>query len=140
MAAMSFPFTDAELEAYLDESLPAPQMASIEAALRGDAALAQHLAELIARRDAGVHSLGAIWRRERLSCPTREELGSFLLGVLEPGLADYIRFHLEQVGCRWCLANYEDLQRQHTGSTPQDQLRRQKYFQSTAGHLRPSGP
>jgi hypothetical protein len=136
---MSWPFTDAELEAYLDELLPAPQMTAIEGALRRDATLAQHLAELIARRDAGVHSLGAIWRRERLSCPTRDELGSLLLGVLEPGLADYVRFHLQQVGCRWCLANYEDLQRQQAGTTPQDQLRRQRYFQSTAGHLRDSG-
>lgn len=132
---MSYPFTDAELEAYLEESLPAPQMAAIEAALRSDAALTQHVAELIAQRDAGVHSLGAIWRRERLSCPTREELGSFILGVLEPGLADYIRFHLDEIGCRWCLANHEDLQRQQAGTTPQDRLRRQKYFQSTAGHL-----
>lgn len=131
-------FSDAELEAYLDESLPAPLMAAIEAALRGDAALAQRLAERIAQRDAGVHSLGAIWRRERLSCPSREELGSFILGVLEPGLADYIRFHLEQIGCRWCQANYEDLLRQQAGTTPQDQVRRQKYFQSTAGHLRRS--
>jgi hypothetical protein len=34
------------------------------------------------RRDAGVHSLGEIWRRNRVSCPTRQQLGSFLLGIL----------------------------------------------------------
>ena len=43
-----------------------------------------------ARRDAGVHSLGEIWRRHRLSCATREQLGSYVLGVLLKEAADYL--------------------------------------------------
>lgn len=129
-------FTDAELEAYLDGALAAPHLAAIEDALRRDPSLLARLRALIAQREAGVHSLGAIWRRERISCPSREELGSLILGVLDPALADYIRFHLEQVGCRWCLANYEDLQRQQAEAVQEARQRRQRYFQSTAGHLR----
>jgi hypothetical protein len=76
-------FNDAELAAYLDEDLPQERMASIEQALRDDATLAERLTQLVGSRDAGVHTVGAMWRRGRLSCPSREQLGSYLLEVLE---------------------------------------------------------
>ena len=87
-------------------------MARIEKAARDDPALARQLASVHARRSAGVHSLGEIWRQHRLSCPTREQLGSFLLGALPEALARYIAFHVEVAGCRYCQANLADLQRQ----------------------------
>src|SRR5918994_236351 len=108
--------SDAELERFLDEALPPERMAALEAALRDDDALQKRLAAAVGRRDAGVHSLAAVWRRHRLSCPTREQLGSHLLGVLEPGLADYVKFHLETVACRYCLASVEDLRCQHAAA------------------------
>lgn len=133
---MSQSITNAELEAFLDEALPSDMMASIEDALRSDEVLAQRLAAAIGRRDAGVHTLGAIWRRNRLSCPSREELGSYLLDVLDPAHADYIRFHLEAIGCRYCVANLEDLRTAEAASEgDQPQQRRQRYFQSSAGYL-----
>ncbi|HQU42039.1 MAG TPA: hypothetical protein PK867_04470, partial [Pirellulales bacterium] len=91
-------FTDIELESYLDEALPSDQMARIEAAARQDTELARRLAAIHARRDGGSHSLGDIWRRHRLTCPTRNELGSFLLGVLAKDHTAYIAFHLEEAG------------------------------------------
>jgi hypothetical protein len=136
---MSATFTTADLEAYLDEALPVEQMAALEQALRGDAALARRLAAVSARQDSGVHTLGAIWRRHRLSCPTREQLGSLLLGVLDPEFAGYLRFHLETIGCRRCLANLADLQAGHAAEPAATASRRSRYFQSSAGQLR-SGP
>lgn len=130
-------FSTTELEAYLDESLPAERMASIEAELRANDALRQSLVEINGRRDAGVHSLGDIWRRHRLSCPTREQLGSYLLKILDDGCADYVKFHLETIGCRRCQANLEDLERQQAeADTAASETRRRKYFQSSVGHLR----
>lgn len=125
-----------DLEGYLDEVLSAEEMARIEIALRKDPALLRRLAEINARRDTGVHSLGEIWRRNRLSCPTRQQLGSYLLGALPDELAGYIRFHLEVVGCRYCVANRADLQRQQAEAGEIVQSRRRKYFQSSAGYLR----
>ncbi len=61
-------------------------------------------------RDRGEHSLGAVWRRERLTCPTREQLGSYLLQVLDEGEQDYLDFHLNVIGCPYCVANLADLQ------------------------------
>jgi hypothetical protein len=129
-------FTTAELEAYLDEALPVEQMTAIERALRGDAELVKRLAQINGRRDAGVHSLGEIWRRQRLTCPSREQLGSHLLGVLSDEHSDYIQFHIDTVGCRFCAANLADLQAQQAEAAEQVARRRRKYFQSSAGYLR----
>jgi hypothetical protein len=129
-------FTESELEAYLDEALPAEEMARIEKALRKDRQLTQRLGTIHARRSAGVHSLGDIWRRNRLSCPSREQLGSYLLGALGKDFAEYIGFHLQVVGCRYCQANLADLERQQAEAQQAVQARRRKYFQSSAGLLR----
>ncbi|HEY2415180.1 MAG TPA: hypothetical protein VGI40_23250 [Pirellulaceae bacterium] len=128
--------TQSDLQAYLDEALPSEQMAAIEAELRKKPDLLKQLSAINARRDAGVHSVGEIWRRHRLSCPTREDLGSYLLGVLDKGQTDYIDFHVKTIGCRLCQANLEDLERQQKETAETTKTRRTKYFQSTAGHLR----
>ena len=103
------PPTSEELLAFLEEQLSAERMAEIEQALRSDVDLQQRLAGVVRQHDPGAHSVGAIWRRRRLSCPSRSDLGSFLLGALEPIRAKYIEFHLRVIGCRYCVANLEDL-------------------------------
>lgn len=139
---MSSTYSNAELLAYLDEAAPAGRMSEIETALRDDSELRERLAALVSGRDAGLHSLGEVWRRQRLTCPTREQLGSHLLGVLpdgpDGGLAEYVRFHVEVVECRWCLANLDDLQQKHSdGASDPDETdaRRGRYFQSSVGRL-----
>ena len=125
-----------ELEAFLDEALPSECMAEIEGQLRDSSTLQEDIKSIAGRRDAGVHSLGAIWRRHRLTCPTREQLGSYLLGVLDPEHAEYIRFHLEVIGCRYCNASLEDLRQQlQSADAKVVESRRKKYFQSSAGYL-----
>ena len=113
-------YSDAQLEAFLDEGLTSEQTARIEASLcAGDATaeqLGKRLATLVGRRDAGVYSLGAVWRQHHLSCPTRQQLGSFLLDVLEPAHADYVRFHIEVIGCRLCAASLADLRQQQAAT------------------------
>jgi hypothetical protein len=128
--------SDAELDGFLDEALPAERMAALEAALRNDEDLKKRLAAAVGRRDAGVHSLSAVWRRHRLSCPSREQLGSHLLGVLDAGAEDYLTFHLEVVACRYCQASLQDLNAQHAAADAAvTQERRKRYFQSSAGYL-----
>jgi hypothetical protein len=128
--------TQSDLQAYLDEALPPTEMAALEAELRKKPELLKQLSAINARRDAGVHSVGEIWRRQRLSCPTREQLGSYLLGALDGGHTEYVDFHVKTIGCRYCQANLEDLRRQQEEKGEATQKRRTKYFQSTAGHLR----
>jgi hypothetical protein len=129
--------TQSDLQAYLDEGLSPAEMAAIETELRSRPELLQQLALINGRRDAGVHSVGEIWRRNRLSCPSRAQLGSYLLGALDQPHIDYVSFHLKTVSCRLCQANLEDLRRQQEEKAEVVQTRRTKYFQSTAGHLKP---
>jgi hypothetical protein len=128
--------TQSDLQAYLDEALTPAEMSAIELELRKKPELLKQLAAINARRDAGVHSVGEIWRRQRLSCPSREQLGSYLLGALDGGHTEYVEFHVRKIGCRFCQANLEDLRRQQEETAETVKKRRTKYFQSTAGHLR----
>jgi hypothetical protein len=108
---MSDPIIDDEtLRSYLADALPGEDLARVEKALRDSAELRARLEEVRQNRgDPNLHTLGAIWRRSRLTCPTRDQLGSFLLDVLDPGLADYVKFHVEVVECEFCKANLADL-------------------------------
>src|SRR5204862_1014220 len=130
--------TPAQLHAFLDDALPEPEMARVEQALRDSDALRQALRQALQERDRGDHSLGAVWRRERLTCPTREQLGSYLLQVLDEPEQDYVEFHLHTVGCPYCLANLADLQALQKEPAPKAKERRRRFFQSSAGYLHAS--
>lgn len=128
-------FSREHLRAYLDDALTETESARVEQALRSSETLRVQLKGVMQERDRGEHSIGAIWRRTRLSCPTREQLGSFLLEALEPDFQDYATFHLKVVGCPFCQANLADLESRQRDSAPHTQHRRRRYFQSSAGLL-----
>ena len=120
------------LRAYLADELPAGTLARVEKALRDSAELRARLESVRADRgEAGLHSLGAIWRRNRLTCPTRQQLGSLLLDVLDPDHADYIRFHIDVVACPFCQANLADLEGKAEADTPAARTRQQQILQSS---------
>jgi hypothetical protein len=123
------------LRAYLDDALCEAELARVEQALRESEPLRGQLRVVMQERDRGEHSVGAVWRRARLSCPSREQLGSFLLQALDPDFHAYIDFHLKTVACPFCLANLTDLQGLQKEAPPQVQQRRRRYFQSSAGLL-----
>lgn len=121
------------LHAYLDDALSDAETSKLEQQLRSDEALRTQLRDALQERDRGEHSLGAVWRRERLTCPSREQLGSFMLEVLDPEHQDYVEFHLKVIGCPFCVANLADIQEHQMA--PQSQQRRKRYFHSSAGLL-----
>ena len=127
--------THEQLHAYLDDALTESEMARVEQALRESDVLRRSLRQAMQERDRGEHSLGAVWRRERLTCPTREELTSYLFQVLEPARQDYIDFHLQSVGCPFCTANLADLHARQKETEAQAKERRKRFFASSAGYL-----
>jgi len=127
-------FSDAELFAYLDEDLEVGRMTDIEHELRADPALLDRLTSLRASTVAGNHSLGAIWQSHHISCPSREDLGNFLLEIMPPDQKAFVKTHIEINGCRQCQANLDDLQQQ-SAARALALDRRQRYFQSSAGLL-----
>ena len=127
----------ATLRAFLADELPPGASARVEKALRDSAELRARLEAVRADRgETGLHSLGAIWRRNRLTCPTRQQLGSLLLDVLDPELADYFRFHIDVVACPFCQANLADLQAKAEAGTPAARARHQQILHSSRHLLR----
>jgi len=126
-------FTREQLAAYIDDVLSENECAQVEQALRQSDGLRSQLRDVMAERDRGEHSIGGIWRRQRLTCPTREQLGSYLLQVLESSQQEYMEFHLRTIGCAYCLANLADLQVQQNESLNHAQNRRRRFFESSAG-------
>ncbi|MFP6765365.1 MAG: hypothetical protein VB858_17180 [Planctomycetaceae bacterium] len=133
---MAQKFSDDELLGWLDEQLPAARLAEIEQAMRTAESLRHRMAALIRKRDQGEHSVGEIWRRNRLSCPDRETLGGWLLESLDGSLMSYIEFHLNTIGCRFCNANLQELETAKVESESVVRQRRQRFFESSAGLLR----
>ena len=127
--------TREHLDANLDDALTEGDTARVEQALRASDALRRLLRTILQERDRGEHSIGAVWRRERLSCPTREELGSYLLRVLEPEQQEYLDFHLRTVCCPYCLANFADLQARQQEPAPSARERQRRLFESSAAYL-----
>jgi hypothetical protein len=127
--------TREQLAGYLEDALAESETAQVEQALRQSEPLRKQLRVLMEERDRGEHSLGAIWRRQRLTCPSREQLGSYLLETLEPDHQDYVDFHLKTIGCAYCLANLADLKARQQEPARHTQKRRQRFFESSAGML-----
>src|ERR1700760_2698474 len=99
------------LRDYLHDALPDAELASVEKALRESASLRALYQEVVEQEDRGEHTVGAIWRRERISCPTRDQIGGFLLGAGDPESLAYIEFHLKTIACPFCQANLDDLKK-----------------------------
>lgn len=106
---MKLKITRELLDAYIDDHLEPPAAAYVENSIRESKQVQDMLRKIQSERDLGEHSVGATWRRERLSCPDREELSSYLLKALDEDKLDYIRFHLEIIKCPTCIANLTDL-------------------------------
>lgn len=123
------------LDAYLDDLLSDAETAEVEQGLRVSEPLRVQLRALMQSRDRGEHSVGAVWRRRRLSCPSREQLGAFLAGATEADFHDYVEFHLRTVGCAPCLANLADLEAQRQDEPTRTKARRKRFFDSSAGIL-----
>lgn len=123
---MNEDFTDAELEAYVDESLDPARTAEIERALQTDRGLLKRLSWINGRRDAGVHTLGEIWRQAQIGVPTRTEVADWLAGRLPPDQADYLKFRVDLLKCRFTTALVEDVRRTQDPSAAAPAAQRQR--------------
>jgi RNA polymerase sigma factor (sigma-70 family) len=74
-----------------------------------------------------------VWEEQRLTCPKRSTIGRYLLGTLEPPWHELVDFHLNRLGCRFCRANLDDLQKK----TAEDSaVVRDKVLHSTIGFFK----
>jgi hypothetical protein len=135
--AAAAPIDDVMLREYLLDALAAEASARVEKALRDSAELRARLEDVRQNRaDGQLHTLGAIWHRTRLTCPGRQQLGSYLLDALDPELASYLTFHIEVVECPFCKANLDDLKAQtQTATAASASKTRQHRILQSSQHL-----
>ncbi|MBN1845416.1 MAG: sigma-70 family RNA polymerase sigma factor [Sedimentisphaerales bacterium] len=88
----------------------------------------------IVRHEQFESLLTQVWESLRPSCPKRSTIGAFLLETLDDAWQQYVHFHLHTLGCHFCRANLEDLQKQ-TRSDDTVKLRN-RIMESTVGFLR----
>ena len=92
--------------------------------------------------DAADSLLTRAWERLRPTCPKRSTLGRLLLGTLDDGggWRPFVEFHLHRLGCRLCLANWRDLQREQSAPAADAAVARDRILRSTVGFLSRAGP
>jgi hypothetical protein len=132
------PIDERALRNYLADALSPEESARVEKAVRDSAELRARLEDIRQHRNDGqLHTLGAIWHRARLTCPSRQQLGSYLLDALEPDLGSYLTFHLEVIKCPFCVANLIDLksQTQTGGAALNASKSRQRRIYQSSRHL-----
>ena len=77
--------------------------------------------------------LSEVWEDQRPSCPKRSTVGGYLLKTLDEPWQNYVAFHVESLGCAYCRASLDDLDKQ----TRLDPAKlRDRIMQSTIGFFR----
>jgi RNA polymerase sigma factor (sigma-70 family) len=101
----------------------------------------KHIRENVTRQKVSVapssedfeNLLTDLWEYHRFSCPKRSTIGAFMLGTLDDAWQQYVDFHLNVLGCRFCRANLDDLQSQSRESRHEQFQAR--IMESTVGFL-----
>ncbi len=75
-----------------------------------------------------------IWKTQRFSCPKRSTIGAFFLGTLDKQWHEYTDFHINKIGCQFCLANLEDIKTEN--AKKKDTKFQSKIMESTVGFLK----
>jgi RNA polymerase sigma-70 factor (ECF subfamily) len=63
-----------------------------------------------------VFDVATAWGAGRVSCPARHWLARRAAGTLPEGPREFIRFHLDELKCEWCLATQDDLEKSEAAS------------------------
>lgn len=126
-------FTDAELAAYVAETLAVPRSVALEQALRSSETLRRRVSGVVRNLEDAAPGIGEIWRRRGLSCPTRETWRAYVADGIHGEFREYLRFHLDVVGCRRCAANVDDLR---ADGDPAAASRVRKFFETSVGRLK----
>lgn len=80
-------------------------------------------------------TISSIWIEERVACPDRGIVERYVAGKLSVEEADYLRFHILEIGCPFCQASEEDL-RLGTNKNPGEEGIRERLSESTSDWLR----
>ncbi|MCZ2342235.1 MAG: hypothetical protein LC104_10630 [Bacteroidales bacterium] len=124
------------LRDFLNDALPDAELTAVEKAIRERPELQTLLTSVRQEVDRGDHSISSVWRGEKVSCPSLDQLGGYLLGAGDPEFHDYIAFHLNTIGCPECMANLEYLESKSALPETTTRTRQKRILDSSVGILR----
>ena len=75
-----------------------------------------------------------VWEEQRLTCPKRSTIGRHLLGTLDGPWQEHVEFHVNRLGCKFCRANLDDLQKK--GKEEESAVFRDRILHSTIGFFK----
>jgi len=75
-----------------------------------------------------------VWKLQRFSCPKRSTIGAYLLGTLDKQWRQYVDFHVNTIGCGYCMANLHGLRERNADK--QSRRFQARIMESTAGFLK----
>lgn len=77
--------------------------------------------------------LTTVWENLRPSCPKRSTLGKFTLGMLGSDWMNFVRIHVEEIKCQFCIANLSDI---NEADEKETSPLNQKILQSSIGFFK----
>ncbi|MDZ4772640.1 MAG: sigma-70 family RNA polymerase sigma factor [Planctomycetota bacterium] len=57
-----------------------------------------------------------VWKDGRVSCPARHWIARRITGSLPDGPKEFLAFHIDELGCEYCRANQDDLERRESSA------------------------
>ncbi len=82
----------------------------------------------------GEDLLTRVWEDMRLSCPKHSTIGKFFLGSLDDAWDEYLKFHIDEMGCHYCKASLEDI-KEGTQKAQENIRAHDKIMRSTIGFM-----
>lgn len=110
------------IHAYIDGALSPEETEAFALKAQRDSELRGQIRTVQSEFDYHNHTVGSLWRRNQLTCPSDQDIVDYQRGelaIINPEIADYVQFHLKSIRCIYCISSAaERKQPSTTGDTP----------------------
>ena len=95
------------IHAYIDGALSPEEADAFTSMAYGDSELRGKIRTVQTEFDYHNHTVGSLWRRNQLTCPSDQEIVDYQRGelaIIYPKIADHLQFHLNSIRCIYCIS------------------------------------
>ncbi len=75
-----------------------------------------YLTQAVDSGEALAFDVSSVWKDGRVSCPARHWIARRLSNALPSGPRQFLEFHVDELGCEYCRANQDDLERRENSA------------------------
>ena len=95
------------IHAYIDGALSPEEADAFTLMAYGDSELRGKIRTVQTEFDYHNHTVGSLWRRNQLTCPSDQDIVDYqrgALAIIYPKIADHLQFHLNSIRCIYCIS------------------------------------